>query len=892
MLLLCTSAWATTGTDVIDQTGASSNTEIAKTAVTLPGNYDAGQGGGNIKDYPSTNKGIKLRTQNKTVIVDETTYGYVILTVNSGYKLTSFKMEGTSNGSNSLNLLGVYVDVNTESLETDLASATNKLASTVTFPKNSVTYVSTGKITINATSNILLKFPSTGDNQLRVIITMEWEELPTTPTLTGAWKIGEDVVTSANLVQGSAAPTVPTFTVGATSGTPEAGDYAVSYALKDGSDEGIFTITPPAAPTAISTATAGSATIVATLTTTDDEEFLTPATNTFEYTVIISAASTPTISISGDGSVARGEELTLTANVTGVPAPDINWYASTSEGEKTGESLGTASTYVVPSTTVGTYYFVAIANNGVGGDANHDVVSSPKTITVVPQAPTFGTAAGAIFAGSGVTLSSSDDGTIYYTTNGSDPTSSSSVYSSAIEINEAMTIKAIAVKSGLTSTIASASYTIKPVATPTFSKAGLVTSGTSVTISSTDGGSATIYYTTDGSDPKSSATKATYSSALSITTACIVRAVAKVNSTFSSIASVTYTIGAVTENSIYTFSKATSTNPSGTSFTVPLSSTSGKNDNNTSVTMVYYSGGSWSAINDDYYQGSSNPSSITDGIPAAGAYIKLTPSKAGTVIVNAYSGGSKTYYVYDSDKNQKTTGSTSASGTYYDITFDVVASKDYYVYLSGSKIMFHSLTFRTPYTSVTGIIPTGNWTTFSCSCPLNLSTIIGGTAYYASDAAESTVTLSTTTATVPAGEGLMVKGTAGETFTINVAASGTAIDGNLLKGQTTTGNVAASTSGKYHYVFGYNTSDATEYGFYNLAAATSVPAGKAYLETEDALTSQGNAPAIIRILDEENNATSIESIDGKNDAIKFIENGQLYILREGVVYDALGRKVR
>lgn len=145
------------------------------------------------------------------------------------------------------------------------------------------------------------------------------------------------------------------------------------------------------------------------------------------------------------------------------------------------------------------------------------------------------------------------------------------------------------------------------------------------------------------------------------------------------------------------------------------------------------------------------------------------------------------------------------------------------------------IAIRTGDATVSGTITPAGWSTFASSYPLNLSTISGGTAYYASSANGSTVTLKPTTATVPAGEGLMIQGTQNATFTIGVAASGTAIDGNLLKGQTNTGNVAASTTGKYHYVFGYKTSDATEFGFYNLKDDTEVAAGKAYLETTTAL---------------------------------------------------------
>lgn len=185
--------------------------------------------------------------------------------------------------------------------------------------------------------------------------------------------------------------------------------------------------------------------------------------------------------------------------------------------------------------------------------------------------------------------------------------------------------------------------------------------------------------------------------------------------------------------------------------------------------------------------------------------------------------------------------------------------------------------FTLTRTAVSGTITSAGWSTFASSYPLDLSTLTAAhtpTAYYASAASGSKVTLTSTTATVPAGEGIMIKGTAGETFTIDVAESGTAIDGNLLKGQTTTGNVAASTAGTYHYVFGFNTADPSIYGFYNLASATSVPAGKAYLETTTELT----AGARISIVFED-----------ETTGISLTENSELRT--ENAVYDLQGRRV-
>lgn len=168
-----------------------------------------------------------------------------------------------------------------------------------------------------------------------------------------------------------------------------------------------------------------------------------------------------------------------------------------------------------------------------------------------------------------------------------------------------------------------------------------------------------------------------------------------------------------------------------------------------------------------------------------------------------------------------------------------------------------------------GEITDCGWTTYSSSKPLDLSSLSATnevTAYYASAASGSTVTLKEATGNIPANTGLMIKGTAGEKFTIGVAASGTAIEDNLLKAQTTTGNVDASNkndNGKYHYVFGYKTSDATEYGFYNLAADTELAAGKAYLETTTALTPTEARISIV-FDDEETGINDVKSVQKNN----------------------------
>ena len=76
--------------------------------------------------------------------------------------------------------------------------------------------------------------------------------------------------------------------------------------------------------------------------------------------------------------------------------------------------------------------------------------------------PTFSPAAGTYTEVQNVEINCTTDGaTIYYTTDGNDPTTSSAVYSTAIEVAQNMTIKAMAVKEGMTnSNVATAEYII------------------------------------------------------------------------------------------------------------------------------------------------------------------------------------------------------------------------------------------------------------------------------------------------------------------------------------------------------------------------------------------------------------------------------------------------
>lgn len=101
------------------------------------------------------------------------------------------------------------------------------------------------------------------------------------------------------------------------------------------------------------------------------------------------------------------------------------------------------------------------------GCFNAAQIANPTDVTFKVSTPTFDPESGEVMAGSAVAISTTtEDATIYYTTNGDEPTTESTVYTDPITINEDQTIKAIAVKDGMTnSDVATATYTI--IVTPT-----------------------------------------------------------------------------------------------------------------------------------------------------------------------------------------------------------------------------------------------------------------------------------------------------------------------------------------------------------------------------------------------------------------------------------------
>ena len=151
-----------------------------------------------------------------------------------------------------------------------------------------------------------------------------------------------------------------------------------------------------------------------------------------------------------------------------------------------------------------------------------------------------------------VTITCATEGAdIYYTTNGDDPTDTSTVYTGAFIVPKATTtVKAIAMMSGVAnSSIATEIYTYVPenkVHTPVITRATGDYEETFITMIMCDTEGADIYYTLDGTTP--SATSTLYQGMVTITGTCTLSAIAiKEGMLDSDVATAVYTFPVVTE---------------------------------------------------------------------------------------------------------------------------------------------------------------------------------------------------------------------------------------------------------------------------------------------------------------------------------------------------------
>jgi hypothetical protein len=145
----------------------------------------------------------------------------------------------------------------------------------------------------------------------------------------------------------------------------------------------------------------------------------------------------------------------------------------------------------------------------VAANRTSTMASAAYTINLPPApAPVLSPASGVFSAGQTVTITDIAPGAlIYYTTDGSTPTTSSTLYKGPINVAASAVLNAVAISQGYGysySATAGGAYTI--LFSPTFSlTAGTYSTAQQLTISESTAGAA-VYYTTNGSTPTTAST--------------------------------------------------------------------------------------------------------------------------------------------------------------------------------------------------------------------------------------------------------------------------------------------------------------------------------------------------------------------------------------------------
>ena len=420
--------------------------------------------------------------------------------------------------------------------------------------------------------------------------------------------------------------------------------------------------------------------------------------------------------------------------------------------------------------------------------------------------PTFSPGAGALISAKNVTISCDTEGaTIYYTTNGDDPTTGSSVYSAPIAVSANTTIKALAAKTGYTnSTIASAAYTFP---TTTYnSVADLIAAAPTeavilnLTNAQVLGVGAKDMYVKDASEGIDF-----YNLGLTYTAGQILNG--KVVVTGYSLYNGMPEITGIGENQIVA---SAGTLPAATVLA-----------NASDATLENYK---WKFVT---VTGPATDTRKIDGLTIFNTLLNFNNLIAN--VDNVTASGLIIPYKKGADPIIPELLPTS-------LIYNITLSKDMVTYCSTNKLDYSGTGLKVYSAKVTGT------------------------------AAELT---EIENAIVTAEKGIILSGTAGQTYNVPVtAANATSISGSELVGVKAETAVAYSANSKYNYIL--------QNGVFKKATGAKLKAGKAYLSTTFDVTASG-APELKIVFD--GGTTGINAVQGS----EFKVNGQFY--------DLQGRKV-
>jgi len=472
-------------------------------------------------------------TTAQKVTITDSTYGAVIY----------YTTNGTTPSTSSTKYTGAITVAASETIEaiavatgfTNSAVATDKYiietpAVTPIFSPVAGTYATAQSVKITSTTSGATIYyttngttPTTASTKYTAAVTVSASE--TIKAIAAATDYTNSAVASAAYVIEAATPVF----------SPVAGTYATAQSVKITSTTSgavIYYTTNGTTPTTASTKYTAAITVSASETI----KAIAVATG-YANSPVASAAYAIEAVMPVFSPVAGTYATAQSVKITSTTAGAVIYYTTNGTTPTTASTKYTAAITVSASETIKA---IAVAT----GYANSPVASAAYAIEAVM--PVFSPAAGTYATAQSVKITSTTTGAvIYYTTNGTTPTTASTKYTAAITVSASETLEAIAVATGYAnSPVAIAKYAIvKPAATPTFSVApGTYSDAQSVQISDATPGT-TIYYTTNGAAPTPAS--AVYKTAVTISQTGYLQAIAVANgSTTSAIASALYSIGA------------------------------------------------------------------------------------------------------------------------------------------------------------------------------------------------------------------------------------------------------------------------------------------------------------------------------------------------------------
>lgn len=260
------------------------------------------------------------------------------------------------------------------------------------------------------------------------------------------------------------------------------------------------------------------------------------AVATAKYTIDLPLAATPVFS--PGGGVYKSVQKVAISDAT----EDAAIFYTTDGAEPTTES--TKYSHAIQVSTRETIRAIATAPDhkpSSVASATYDIVRTTAT-------PVFHPGGGSYSKAQSVTITDATVGaSIYYTTDKTTPTTSSTKYTKPIDVPvspRVQYLKAIAAAAGFSpSAVSSASYTITPlVATPVFFPLGGTYSNPVYVAISDSTANTAIYYTTNGKAPTTASTR--YTGPIEVSATETVQAIAVSGANISLVGSASYTITA------------------------------------------------------------------------------------------------------------------------------------------------------------------------------------------------------------------------------------------------------------------------------------------------------------------------------------------------------------